>query len=124
MIFQIEGCVTKGKRVGRTLGFPTLNINIEQSEEVLNGVYLSRVSVGDQSYDAISNVGYSPTVGGVERRVESFLLSYKGDDLYDRHIVVTLLERVRDEREFGSLDELKEQIARDVQAAKLKFNIK
>ena len=110
----VRGVVQQGRRLGRTIGFPTVNVALPNDVAVADGVYRSQVQVGEASYPAMSNVGCNPSVGGNERRVESHLLGFEGD-LYDREIEVTLLERLRDERHFSDLEELKAQLECDKQ---------
>ena len=110
----VRGVVQQGRRLGRTIGFPTVNVALPNDLAVADGVYRSQVRVGEMCYPAMSNVGCNPSVGGNERRVESHLLGFEGD-LYDREIEVTLLERLRDEQHFSDLEELREQLERDKQ---------
>ena len=103
----IEGVVEHGRRLGRELGFPTANLAVP--EDV---VYRSRAEVGGKVYDAMSNLGRNPSVGGVERRLETHIFDFRGE-LYGRWLRVELLEKIRDERRFASVEELRGQIARD-----------
>ncbi len=109
---QIEGVVVRGHQLGRKLGFPTANLVVPMSLQVADGVYRSRVWLDGVWYDAMSNLGCNPSVGGSERRLETHLFGYEGV-LYGRLLRVELLEKIRDERKFASVDELREQIARD-----------
>lgn len=110
----IEGVVIPGRQIGHTIGFPTANIALNADVEVESGVYHTQVRVEgiDQIFEAMSNVGYNPSVGGCERRLESHLFGFEGD-LYGRKIEVRLLERIREERKFESLDALRAQIEKD-----------
>lgn len=109
----IEGVVTPGRQIGHTLGFPTANIALDEGL-CENGVYRTQVKVEgiDQIFDAMSNVGYNPSVGGSELRLESHLFGFEGD-LYGRRIWVCLVEKIRDERKFESMEELRAQLQRD-----------
>ena len=109
---RIEGRVDAGRRLGRTLGFPTANIAVGPDLTAADGVYRARITVDGRPYDALSNLGTNPTVGGSERRLESHLLGFRGA-LYGRTVCVELLERIRDERTFASLDELRAQLRQD-----------
>ncbi|HEX5450385.1 MAG TPA: riboflavin biosynthesis protein RibF [Gaiellaceae bacterium] len=108
---EVEGTVVGGDHRGAGLGFPTANLDVP---EVLvapaNGIYAG--AVGDRR--AAVSIGVNPHFGGVERRVEAYLLDWSGD-LYDKHLVIELWEYLRDERAFASDDELVAQIARDVE---------
>ena len=109
----IEGVVTPGRQIGHTLGFPTANIALDEGL-CERGVYRTQVKVEgiDQIFDAMSNVGYNPSVGGSELRLESHLFGFEGE-LYGRRIWVCLVEKIRDERKFESMEELRAQLQRD-----------
>ena len=108
----IEGVVEHGRRLGRELGFPTANLAVPEGIAAADGVYRSRAEVGGRTYDAMSNRGSNPSVGGVERRLETHIFDFEGV-LYGRLLRVELLEKVRDERKFASIEELRAQIERD-----------
>jgi len=118
--YMIMGKVSHGKRIGRTIGFPTVNL-IPDSNKLLppNGVYYSQVCWQGKQYRALSNVGYKPTV--TEEKtvgVESFLYDFE-DEIYDENIVVSLLEFRRPEQQFSSLEALQEQLKEDIAAGKI-----
>jgi riboflavin kinase/FMN adenylyltransferase len=109
------GPVVHGNERGRTIGFPTANLETT-SEKVCarRGVYAALAFVNGHWRAGAANIGVNPTFNDVEgTRFEVFLLDFEGD-LYDREIAVFLLEHVRDEMRFGSIGELKEQIGRNV----------
>lgn len=108
----VEGVVVGGNQLGRKLGFPTANIPLEDSFAVENGVYSSRVVVDGRSYSAMTNVGIRPSVDGTKRLLETHLFDFEGS-LYGLTLRVELYEKVRDERRFASVEELREQIAKD-----------
>lgn len=112
----IEGKVIHGDRIGRTLGFPTANISAEDVAAE-DGVYASQVEVGARVYDAMSNLGRRPSVGGERRLLESHLFGF-GGDLYGRDIRVRLLRRIRGEQHYPTVEALREAIARDAAAIK------
>lgn len=116
----VEGRVEHGRRLGRRLGFPTANLPLPEGFPVPNGVYASRAEVGGRCYDAVSNLGCNPSVGGAERHLETHLLDFSGD-LYGSTVRVVLLDRIRDEKRFGSVEELREQIARDRECVRRLF---
>ena len=108
---EVEGVVVAGDARGGTLGFPTANLRVDPDLLVpAYGIYAG-AALGTRA--AIS-IGVNPHYGGVEQRVEAFLLDYEGD-LYGRRLVVELWRRLRDERSFESEAELVAQIARDVE---------
>lgn len=116
--FAITGTVIKGDQRGRTIGFPTANV--EPDHELLpeHGVYASRVDIGSgDAIDAVTNVGKRPTFGGKTVTVETFLLDWSGD-LYGRALRVELIARLREERRFEGIDALKAQLAKDVENAR------
>ena len=109
---EIEETVIRGQQLGRQLGFPTANMDIAACQAIENGVYRSSVEVDGREYLAMSNVGVRPSVDGRTRLLETHLFGYCGD-LYGRRLRVRLIEKIRDERRFGSVDELREQLERD-----------
>ncbi len=114
----LTGEVVPGRRLGRTLGFPTANIRIPEGVAVPKwGVYATRCVLDGQTYRAVTNIGSRPTVGGHQVRAESWLLDYQGD-LYGREITLEFHKFLRPEQKFDSLESLKAQISRDAQAAK------
>ena len=118
-MFVVEGVVIGGNRLGRQLGFPTANIAIDEALAVENGVYSSTVYVEGVAYLAMTNVGVRPSVDGKRRLLETHLFGYKGE-LYGLTLRVELLEKIRDEKKFSSVDELKAQIESDKQEVQQK----
>ena len=113
---EIEGTVIHGQRIGRTLGFPTANIDAENIDAE-NGVYASQAEVGGRWYDAMSNLGRRPSVGGERRLLETHLFGF-GGDLYDQRIKVRLLQRMRGEEHYPTVDDLRRAIERDAERIK------
>ncbi len=117
------GKVTSGKSIGRTIGFPTLNISTHEDKLYpSNGVYITTTEHGGYIYKSITNIGVKPTVGENERVIETFLFDFSGNDLYGEEIVVNFHKWVRDEKKFGDVSELKEQIAKDKAVAERFFD--
>ena len=108
----IEGVVEHGRRLGRELGFPTANMAVPDSVTAADGVYYSRVEVDGTRYDAMSNLGSNPSVGGAVRHLETHIFEF-GGSLYGRTLRVELVRKIRDERRFATIGELRAQIARD-----------
>lgn len=110
------GRVEHGRRLGRTLGFPTANLAVAADLAAADGVYRAEVEIEGEArrFAAMANLGCNPSVGGNSRRLETHLFDFEGS-LYGRRICVRLLERIRDERTFGSVEELREQLERDKQ---------
>lgn len=108
----IEGVVIGGNRLGRKLGFPTANIAISDDLAVENGVYSSKVFVEGEEYIAMTNVGVRPSVDGTKRLLETHLFGFNGL-LYGMQLRVELYDKIRDEKRFSSVEELREQIEKD-----------
>lgn len=123
-VAEIRGVVEHGRRLGRELGFPTANLAVDEALAAEDGVYASLVEVGGVCYRAMSNLGRNPSVGGQPRHLETHLFGFEGS-LYGREVRVVLLRKVRDERRFDTVEELRAQIARDKeQIMNLKMNLK
>jgi len=115
--FFIMGIVAKGKQLGRSLGFPTLNMYPSEHKFLPpNGVYKTQTKINNTTFRSITNVGLCPTIDTTSsmHSVETHLLDYEGNELYGNQIKVELLEFIRTERQFNSRDELKSQITLDV----------
>lgn len=113
--FGLRGAVTTGAGRGAGLGFPTANLEMNSGQALPpDGVYATWSYVGGQAYQSMTNIGTSPTFGENERAVEAFLLDYDGS-LYGRELRIDIVERLRDEKRFDTVDELKKQIAEDVE---------
>ncbi len=114
--FSLSGVVTSGKHLGRELGFPTANIVFPSGSVPLKrGVYATKTLVDGVTLDSITNVGANPTVEKEDGfvRVETHILNYD-KELYGEEIKVDFLFRIRDEKTFSSLEELKNQLSEDV----------
>lgn len=119
MPYLVAGTVEAGRRIGRTLGFPTVNI-LPGKNKLLppNGVYYSSVRYGGRSYRAVSNVGCKPTVAqGEALGVESFLYDFDRE-IYGEEIEVYLHEFRRPERRFEGLEALRRQLEQDIEAGR------
>ncbi|MFC2047090.1 bifunctional riboflavin kinase/FAD synthetase [Chloroflexota bacterium] len=116
--FSLHGHIITGAGRGTGLGFPTANLDID-SEQALpaEGVYATWAYINDKTYQAMTNVGRRPTFGGSERIVEVYILDYQ-HDLYGRELKIDVIERLRDEKRFANVEELKKQIAEDVKHGK------
>lgn len=117
--YRVNGQVEHGRRLGRTIGMPTANL-IPEEDKLLppNGVYYSRVTIGDSDYKGISNVGCKPTVSDERKMgVETYLYDFTGD-IYGQDISVALLAFCRPEKKFDSVESLKAQMMRDIAAGR------
>ena len=120
----IDGAVLEGKRLGRTLGFPTLNIEVENELIPSNGVYITAVHIPSfaRTFPAVTNIGVRPTVyQNSLTTVESHLLDFTAD-VYQEQVRLFFLERVREEQRFESTLDLMAQIRRDVGQARDYFD--
>ena len=116
--FSLRGEVVVGDRRGRTIGFPTANVLSDPRVLVPGlGVYAGHVMAGNERYPACTNVGVAPTFGRRERKVEAHLIDYDGD-LYGKTVDVSFVERLRPEKRFSGIEELKAQISHDVNEAR------
>lgn len=107
--------VISGNRIGRTIDFPTINQRLE-SERALPkfGVYASEIQIGDKLYHGVTNIGVKPTVSdSCDVLAETYIIGFDGD-LYGENVKLSLIDFIRPEVKFGSIEELKEQIKIDV----------
>ena len=119
--YGVEGRVVRGAERGVTLGFPTANLHPQNRVIPRNGVYVTASLIEGQWRRSVTNVGTRPTFeSAAATSVETFVMNYSGD-LYGDVVRVRFLHRLRDEQKFGSVDELKAQIERDVMRAKNYF---
>ena len=115
--YAVEGTVVKGFQRGRTIGFPTANVDSINDIIPQTGVYAVRVEWREKCYDGVANIGYNPTFANQTLSVEAHLFDFEAD-LYGEFIRVEFLRKIRDERKFASVDELTAQIARDAATAR------
>jgi riboflavin kinase/FMN adenylyltransferase len=117
---MIEGIVVHGVNRGKNMGFPT--INFETVFELIphNGVYITEVEFDGKKWPSVTNIGFNPTFDGKKLLVETHILGYTGD-LYGRDIVIYFHDRIRQEKKFRDMVELKAQITADVETARKYF---
>lgn len=121
--FEIEGIVVHGREKGRNIGFPTANIKVD-NEQLLpkNGVYLGKLYFNSNEYLSMVNIGHNPTFNHVDNvSVEAHIIDFSGD-LYDQNVRLELYDRIRDEKDFDSIDALINQLKQDVKYTKDYFN--
>lgn len=122
--YSISGKVVYGRQLGRSIGFPTANLELQRLRAPLSGVYAVEVlGVGQEHVEGVANVGTRPTVNdSIKANLEVHILD--GDvDLYGRRIEVTFRHKLRDEQKFESIDELVKNITRDVENAREWFRL-
>jgi riboflavin kinase/FMN adenylyltransferase len=113
--YSLHGVVVSGKRLGRTIGFPTANMQLYEPLKLVpgNGVYFVRVRTLDRELYGMCNIGCRPTVSsGSSRTIETNIFGFE-EDIYGLDIELTFVERIREERRFDSLEELKNQLEKD-----------
>jgi riboflavin kinase/FMN adenylyltransferase len=116
--YAVFGQVVRGSGKGHQIGFPTANIDTAGYQLPPDGVYAVRVILGDKSFDGIANLGFRPTVSQGHQRVLEVHLFDFGGDLYGMDVEVEFLRFLRGEKKFASLEELRDQIARDIAAVR------
>lgn len=116
--FALLGKIVHGDKLGRTLNFPTINVPLRRRVSPLQGVYLVRVhGLKEIAIWGVANIGRRPTVNGQQARLEVHLLDFNRD-CYGERVEVEIIEQLRQEQKFDSLDALKQQIKADIDAAK------
>lgn len=120
--YLLTGTVVKGKEIGRTIGFPTANIEITEDYKLVPpiGIYVVSSIIDGKNVFGMMSIGTNPTVGGTTRTIEVNYLDYEGD-LYGKELRISLYGKIRDEQKFPSLDALKEQLVKDGQATRTFF---
>ena len=118
--YSVCATVERGKALGRTLGFPTVNMRPDRMP-LCNGVYETRITLGGTVYAGVTDVGYRPTVeGDGERRIETHIIGYEGD-LYGQRLSVSFVRRIRDEMTFDSKESLALRLKEDAKEAERNF---
>jgi riboflavin kinase/FMN adenylyltransferase len=123
--FELTGTVVKGKQLGRTIGFPTANLELNDSTKLIpaNGVYAVSVTINNKEkhYNGMMNIGFRPTVSQEQKQtIEIHLFDFQ-DNLYDSHLKVSLYKRIRKEEKFVNLASLKSQLSKDEAAIRSYF---
>lgn len=112
--YFLEGEVIHARKIGRTIGFPTANLKAEDKLIIpKNGIYAVKVYIKNKVYYGATNIGYNPTVNGKALSIETNIIDFD-EEIYGEIIKVEFLDRIRDEKKFNSLDELKSQLRKDV----------
>ncbi|MFM7896295.1 MAG: bifunctional riboflavin kinase/FAD synthetase [Flavobacterium sp.] len=112
--YFISGKVIDGKKIGRTLGFPTANIQINESYKLLpkNGVYVVSSEIDNVLYFGMMNIGKNPTIGENDQSIEVHFFNLN-EDIYNKNLQISILEHIREEQKFNSLSELQAQLDKD-----------
>ena len=123
--YFVSGIVEHGNRLGRTIGFPTINI-IPPANKLLPdfGVYITKVTIDGESYQGVTNVGCKPTIEGKNPiGIETYILDFN-QDVYGKNACVTFLKKIRNECKFPNIEALSEQMRMDVNKAKDYFSLR
>lgn len=118
--YSLLGNVKQGAQLGRTIGYPTANIQPLHNEQIIpaNGVYAVKVVYNNSEYTGMLNIGFKPTVANDSKlSIEVNIFNFS-DDIYGRELEIIFIERLRQEQKFSSIDELKEQLKKDELQAK------
>jgi riboflavin kinase/FMN adenylyltransferase len=116
--YSISGRVVRGLGLGRTLGFPTANVNLKRLQAPIDGIFAARVTgLADEPLDGVASVGTRPTIGGGVALLEVLIFDFDGD-IYGRYITVHFVKRLREERHFADLAAMQRQMRVDVDAAR------
>ncbi len=116
--YELSGIVVKGKQLGRTIGFPTANLQVNEEYKQIpkNGVYMVRSFIKNQFFSGIMNIGHRPTIDGEKVSIETHFFDFNSD-IYNETITIEFFESIRNEQKFESLEILKSQIEKDKQVA-------
>jgi len=112
--YFLSGTVVKGKQLGRTIGFPTANISLEEDYKLVpqNGVYVVQAEIDCKTIYGMMNIGFNPTVQGKQKTIEVHFFDFEAD-IYNRKIQVAILQRIRSEKKFKSIELLTKQLDED-----------
>lgn len=112
--YSITGRVIMGDKIGRTLGYPTANLEIETANKLIpmDGIYAVTVQYGNEWFKGMLYIGNRPTIHGVQKNIEVNIFDFNSE-IYGESLTLNLYSRIRDDMKFGSLDELKVQMALD-----------
>lgn len=116
--YSISGTVIKGNQLGRTIGFPTANIKVNDSYKLMpaNGVYAVKIKVKNKIYKGMMNIGFRPTIGGKELTLEVNIFAFN-TDIYNTEISIYFMDRIRNEVKFSDIEALKNQLEKDKEVA-------
>ncbi|MGO4912630.1 bifunctional riboflavin kinase/FAD synthetase [Leeuwenhoekiella sp. W20_SRS_FM14] len=112
--FMLNGIVSRGRGLGRKFNYPTANLKVEENYKLIpaKGVYVVKSVIAGQTVYGMMNIGTNPTVGGSDLTIETFFFDFN-EDLYDQHLQIELLTRVRDEKKFNDVADLIEAMQAD-----------
>ena len=113
--FSFSGKVIEGKKMGKKIGYPTVNINVENVNKLMpnDGVYAVYINVNSKNYMGMMNIGYNPTFNSSEKTIEVHILDFN-KDIYGIDVRVSIVEKIRDEKKFFSVEDLKKNLDLDM----------
>ncbi|MDM8533074.1 bifunctional riboflavin kinase/FAD synthetase [Clostridiaceae bacterium HSG29] len=121
--YSLEGIVIDGEKIGRKIGFPTANLELDNNFAILKpGVYITRTIIDNKKYYSITNVGFNPTLKQSDFTVETHILDFN-ESIYGKIIRVDFYKRIRNEMKFSSINDLKESIRWDIYTTRKYFDI-
>lgn len=117
--YSITGVVVGGNKIGRKIGFPTANIDLQDEYKLITaiGVYACRILYNGRMYLGMGNIGYRPTINNSDLTIEVHIFDFD-EEIYNQTITIFFVDRIRDEVKFKNLDALKEQLTKDRRSAK------
>ncbi|MDR0682495.1 MAG: bifunctional riboflavin kinase/FAD synthetase [Dysgonamonadaceae bacterium] len=113
--YALEGNVIEGNKLGRTIGFPTANLELTDKNKIipLEGVYAARVEIGDKQYSGMAYIGKRPTIlSHGERRIEVHIFDFS-EDIYGMKIRIEFIDFIRSDMRFGNVEDLRKQLEKD-----------
>ena len=112
--FSLSGKVVKGDGLGKQIDYPTANILIEEKYKIIpkDGVYYIKTKIDNKFYNGMMNIGHRPTIGAKKKSIEVNLFNFDRD-IYNKILIVDVVEKIRDEKKFSSIEALKTQLAKD-----------
>ena len=111
--YMLLGKVVDGKKLGRTIGFPTANLQVKGSKVIpKKGVYYTNVEINEEIFKGMTSVGNNPTVNGKELTIETYILDFN-ENIYNKEIKLYFIDKIRDEIKFNNIDELVNQLKKD-----------
>jgi riboflavin kinase/FMN adenylyltransferase len=112
--FFITGKVVRGDQIGRTIGYPTANIVVEENYKLIpdDGIFAVKVTIDEEMFSGMAYIGYRPTINGLTRNIEVNIFDFDRE-IYNHTIVMAFYQTIRGDKKFNSLDELKAQLAKD-----------
>jgi len=117
--YILQGTVVRGKGIGKTLGFPTANLHLDEDYKFVpkKGVYLTQATIDSKVVYGLTNIGNNPTVAGIETTIETYFMNFS-KNLYQQKLSIQFITRIRDQKKFDSLASLKQAIHKDKLFAK------